>query len=232
MIYSEWEKIYKKIKKELNLNFNDDELASIFLDNYLEKSIHKSNIKNIENLIKESDVIIFGAGPSLKGTLHNNLNFLKKKLIISADGATSALLEYNITPDIIITDLDGKISDQVNANSNNSITIIHSHGNNIKTLMNNIEKFKGEIFGTTQLNPNKFKNLYNFGGFTDGDRAVLIASHFGAKNIFLIGFDFYNKIGEYSNIQNKDIDKKLLKLEWCKKIINQEAQRKNIIFIR
>lgn len=232
MIFNEWEKIYKKIKKELNLNFNDDELASIFLDNYLENSIHKSNITNIEKLIKESDVVIFGAGPSLKSTLHNNLDFLKKKLIISADGATSALLEYNITPDIIITDLDGEISDQVNANSNNSIAIIHSHGDNIKTLKNNIEKFNGEILGTTQLNPKKFKNLYNFGGFTDGDRAVLTASHFGAKNIFLIGFDFNNKIGEYSNIQNKDINKKLLKLEWCKKIINQEAKRKNIIFIR
>ena len=232
MIYNEWEKIYKKINKEINLNFNDDEQASIFLDNYLENKENNYDITKIENSIKESDVIIFGAGTSLKSSLHNNLNFLKKKLIISADGATSALLEYNITPDIIITDLDGKISDQVNANSNNSIAIIHSHGDNIITLEDNIEKFEGEILGTTQLNPKNFKNLYNFGGFTDGDRAVLMASHFGAKNIFLIGFDFNNKIGEYSNIKNKDINKKLLKLEWCKKIINQEAKRKNIIFIR
>ena len=232
MNFKEWELLYKQIKKDLNLNFNEDVIASNFLDSFIEKRFQEFNIKNIENLIKNRDVIILGAGPSLEKTLKKNIDFLKKKIIISADGATSALLKYNILPDIVVTDLDGVISDLINANLNNSIIFIHSHGDNITKLMENLTKFKGKIFGTTQLNPKKFKNLYNFGGFTDGDRAVLFASHFGAKNIYLIGFDFRGEIGEYSNIEDKDINRKLLKLEWCKKIIKQESKRKNIIFVK
>lgn len=232
MNFKEWEILFRKIKQELNLNFNEDEISSNFLDSFIEKKFQEPNIKNIENLIKNRDVIIFGAGPSLEKTLKKNIDFLKKKIIISADGATSALIKHNIIPDIVVTDLDGVISDQIKANSNNSIIFIHSHGDNITKLKENLTKFKGKIFGTTQLNPRKFKNLYNFGGFTDGDRAVLLASHFEAKNIYLIGFDFKGEVGEYSNIQDKDINSKLLKLEWCKKIIKQESKRKNIIFIR
>jgi uncharacterized Rossmann fold enzyme len=232
MIFIEWEKIYKKIKQDLNLNFNKDEISSIILDKLIRKRNIKYDIKKIRKLIKNQDVVIFGAGPSLKNTIRNNLDLFNNKIIISADGATSALIKYNIIPDIIVTDLDGELSDQINANSNHSIIFLHSHGDNIISIKENIQKFKGILFGTTQLNPSKFKNLYNFGGFTDGDRAVLLASHFEAKKIYLIGFDFDGEIGEYSNIQNKNVNKKLKKLKWCKNIINLESKRKNIKFIR
>ena len=39
------------------------------------------------------------------------------------------------------------------------------------------------------------KNVYNFGGFTDGDRSVFWAEEFGAKEIILIGMDFGIHIG-------------------------------------
>ncbi|HWQ19331.1 MAG TPA: hypothetical protein VN455_06085, partial [Methanotrichaceae archaeon] len=42
--------------------------------------------------------------------------------------------------------------------------------------------------GTCQCRPPE--GLFNFGGFTDGDRCVFLARHFGAGSIRLIGFDF------------------------------------------
>ena len=62
--------------------------------------------------------------------------------------------------------------------------------------------------------------MYNFGGFTDGDRAVFLAVHFNAKKIFLIGFDFNNTIGEYSFVEKKDKKNKIKKLKWCKHLLD------------
>ena len=50
-----------------------------------------------------------------------------------------------------------------------------------------VKKIKNCI-GTTQTNP--FNKIQNFGGFTDGDRGVFLASHFDAKKIILFGMDF------------------------------------------
>ncbi|MEM2818029.1 MAG: hypothetical protein QXN39_06050, partial [Archaeoglobaceae archaeon] len=63
---------------------------------------------------------------------------------------------------------------------------------------------------TTQSKP--FGRVYNFCGFTDGDRAVLIAKKFGAKKITLYGFDFEKAEGT-----------KLKKLKWAKKILEIEG---------
>lgn len=232
MNYNDWDKIYKKIIKDLGYKYQDDKIASDILNNILEKKEKKSNINKLENLIQRNDVIVFGAGPSLDKSIKNNYEFLIDKLKISADGATSALINNNMFPDIIVTDLDGRISDQINSNLNGSIVIIHAHGDNIEKLKNHVKDFDGHIIGTTQINPINFKNLYNFGGFTDGDRAVLLALHFKAKKIYLIGFDFNGKIGKYSYTNNKDLKQKIRKLKWCKYIIEKEVSKGNIVYIK
>ena len=64
--------------------------------------------------------------------------------------------------------------------------------------------------GTTQTNP--FNKIQNFGGFTDGDRAVFLASYFGAKKVILFGMDFGKKIGRQSRTESSDRKIKLKKL--------------------
>ena len=122
---------------------------------------HSTSLKimMISKCYYNNEVIIFGAGPSLKKTLIKNYKFIKNKVKITADGATSALIELNIIPDIIVTDLDGKINDQIHANSKGSIIIIHTHGDNIKKIEENVDKFKGKIIGSTQINPKEFSLL-------------------------------------------------------------------------
>ena len=219
MHYKEWETYYRKIIYDLKINFEKDKYAASLLNSIL-KNKKLITTKNLEDLIDNKEIIIFGAGNSLEKSILNHKKIIENKIKISADGATSALLKHNILPNIIVTDLDGKISDIQHANNNGSIVVIHAHGDNIEKIKKYVKKFKGKLFGTTQIDPKNYDKLNNFGGFTDGDRAIFLANHFKAKKIFLTGFDFDGKIGEYSFADNKDKNKKLKKLKWCKFFID------------
>ncbi|MCZ7361768.1 MAG: hypothetical protein O8C58_00250, partial [Candidatus Methanoperedens sp.] len=65
-----------------------------------------------------------------------------------------------------------------------------------------------DVIGTSQAVP--LENIYDFGGFSDGDRCVFLAHSLGAKTITLAGFDLEDK-----NVT--EIKKK--KLKWAKKLI-------------
>ena len=203
MFYKDWEPIYKKIAEDFNFHVESDKKAADVLDKLLQKK-QLFPLKKLEEMITDKDVVIFGAGPSLEDSILAHKNEILNKVKISANGATSALLKHNIFPDIIVTDLDGDVVDQLMANSKGSIAIIHTHGDNIANIKNFVPKFKKNIIGSTQISPLPYENIYNFGGFTDGDRAVFLASNFKAKNIHMIGFDFEGRIGKYSYPENKD----------------------------
>jgi len=66
-----------------------------------------------------------------------------------------------------------------------------------------------KVIGTTQSRPTN--GLYNFGGFTDGDRAVFLAKHLDALKIILIGFDFEDESVTL---------RKHKKLIWAKRLID------------
>jgi len=130
---------------------------------------------------------------------------LKKYVIIAADGATSVLMKNGITPEIIVTDLDGNMDDEAKAGA---IMVVHAHGDNMEALKRYVPEMKN-VIGTTQSRP--LWNVYNFGGFTDGDRCVFLAKEFGAKSITLIGFDFDDE--NVTPMKKK-------KLAWAKRLID------------
>jgi len=229
MFYKQWAPIYKRIVDDFSFSIKKDNLSADILEELLK--INKPFlIKKLEELIYDKEIIVFGAGPSLENSIEINKKRFTDKTKISADGATTALLEKNILPELIVTDLDGKVSDQINANSKGSILVIHAHGNNINKIKKYVPEFKEKVIGSTQTDPRKYKNVYNFGGFTDGDRAIFLAEHFNAKKIHLIGFDFDGKIGKYSFSEKKDKNLKLKKLRWCKYLIELLMKNKNNIF--
>lgn len=231
MYFNDWNTLYKKIAKDLKINIDEDKKASKIFNQMLKVRKNHNNIKNLKELIYDNEIIVFGAGPSLKNSIIKYKKFIENKIKITADGATSALIEFNIIPDIIVTDLDGRIKDQIYANSKGAITIIHVHSDNLLKIKNNLEKFKGEIIGSTQINNNEFSLLNNFGGFTDGDRGIILSLFFKAKIIYLIGFDFNGTIGEYSFPKFKNKKLKLLKLKWCKKIIDSIEEKDKIKYL-
>jgi uncharacterized Rossmann fold enzyme len=211
MMISGWNSRYNEILKEFNYIKKDDIDSAKLLDSLLGKEIH---MKKIIRLIKNQNVFVVGSGPSLSYAVPILQQF-KKTVKIVADSAVKYLIENGITPDIIVTDLDGDEEIFRKIGNSNIIFVVHAHGDNISRL-NLIKKFKNCI-GTTQTKP--FGKLHNFGGFTDGDRAVFLASYFNAKNIILFGMDFGKRIGTFSNTQSSEKVMKRKKLEKGKSLL-------------
>jgi len=208
---SGWNKRYSEILHEFRYNEKEDTESAIILDSILRKTVP---IKKINAQIKGKIVFVVGAGPSLSLAIPTLKKF-KKSIKIVADSAVKPLVENGIMPDIVVTDLDGDEDSLIKVGKTNSIFVIHAHGDNISKLYL-VENFKNCI-GTTQSKP--FKNIQNFGGFTDGDRAVFLASYFGAKKIILFGMDFGKRIGKYSQTKISERKTKLKKLRKSKVLL-------------
>jgi uncharacterized Rossmann fold enzyme len=100
--------------------------------------------------------------------------------------------------------------------------VVHAHGDNVKRLKKLVPRFR-HIIGSTQVMP--VENVYNFGGFTDGDRCVFLAEEFAAKEIVLIGMELGNQIGAYSKEVIKNIDLKKQKMKAAKRLLEMLAKQ-------
>lgn len=191
MKWTDWEPFYTQIVSKMGYDREKDREAAFLLRKLLLENKNYILVKDIKDRIKEK-VHVFGAGPSLEKALENR-NF--SGTLIASDGATSALLKYGITPDIIVTDLDGRFEDIKRSNALGAYVVVHAHGDNMDKLKAYVPQLKN-VLGTCQTEP--LDIVYNFGGFTDGDRAVFLAEELGAKEITLVGFDFGEIVGKWS----------------------------------
>jgi len=203
--------------KRLGLDTEMDWKASEILS----KLIVESDLSELSKTVSEKECIVFGAGPSLKEDLEKSdeKGWLRKKVLISADGATAGVMDY-INPDIIATDLDGDINAQLEAWHEGAWMAVHGHGDNIDKIKEVVPKLDERVIGTTQVDgPDP---LYNFGGFTDGDRAAFMSHELGASKIYLAGMDLGEEIGEYSETEDKE--RKLEKLTICRELLTWLAE--------
>ncbi len=217
-----WHEKYLEILKEFNYDRLSEIKSAKILDSILK---NKFDVDILEKKIKNKTVFVIGAGPSLIASI-SYLKKFKNITKIVADGATQAMLENGMVPDIIVTDLDGNMESLKKASETGSIMIVHAHGDNIRKLPYAIS-FRYCI-GTTEDRP--FGKIRNFGGFTDGDRCVFLANHFGASKIIMIGMDFGIHIGKYSKIgiYNKPI--KIKKLRKGKSLLEWLASKSNNLY--
>lgn len=208
---SGWNKKYSDILKEFKYSENEDKKAAIFLNKIMKKSVTN---QKISKLIKGKTVFVIGSGPSLSRSIPV-LKKYKKSVKIAADSSVKPLVESGIIPDIVVTDLDGDKDTLKKISKTKSIFVVHAHGDNLDKL-EFAKEFK-RCIGTTQSKP--FSGMQNFGGFTDGDRSVFLANHFGAKKIILFGMDFGNRIGRFSYTKKVDRNTKLKKLKKAKSLL-------------
>ena len=192
MKWERWRPFYLRIVREMGYSIEEDRKSAELLRALLIESDEYILREELEAVI-ERKAYIFGAGPSLEKAL-KEFDFSDGTLI-SADGATSALLDAGLLPDVIVTDLDGRIPDIRIANDRGSFLVVHAHGDNMDKLTAYLPLFS-RILGTCQTEP--LDIIYNFGGFTDGDRAVFLAEELGAREIILVGFDFGEVVGKWS----------------------------------
>ena len=205
-----WKTQFKEIRKEFGYLEKDDLISAKKLDSLLKR---KNSKRQFQNMIRGKTVFIIGAGPSLT----RSLKYIKKSKNVTkivADGAVRALLEKNIKPDILVTDLDGDLKSIEKIGKTRIPIIVHAHGDNYEKL--EIVKKLKNVVGSTQTR--KIGKIENFGGFTDGDRCVFLAEYFNASKIVLIGMDFGQKIGKYSKHRIVDRKIKIKKLKFGKKI--------------
>ena len=212
-----WKTKFNEIRKEFGYTETEDLISAKKLNLLLKR---KNSKKEFEDIIKGKTIFVIGAGPSLS----QSLKYIKKSKNITkivADGAVRALLEKNIKPDILVTDLDGDLESIKKIGRTKIPIIVHAHGNNSDRL--EIVKGFSNVIGSTQTR--KFGKLENFGGFTDGDRCVFLAEYFNASKIILIGMDFGQKIGKYSKHKVINRRTKIKKLKFGKIIIEWFATK-------
>jgi len=217
--FIDWFPYYQDIRQQFGYSTEKDQEAA----NILSKMIKKKtiDIKVLQRKIAQRHVMAIGAGDSLI----SNIKFIKqnrKFVKIVADGATQALIENHITPDIVVTDLDGDALFLRKAERAGAIMVVHSHGDNVEELKKLVPTFR-RVIGSTQVMP--VENVYNFGGFTDGDRCVFLADEFGAKEIVLVGMEFGDRIGEHSKKMVKNIELKKEKMKVGKRLLEILAKR-------
>ena len=197
MEFGLWEKYYIGILDDFGFSRENDEESAILLDEILSTE-GCLTLDDLSQIVGFSDkFIVFGAGPSLKEhiLMLKEEYDLKDYVLVAADGATTALIEQKIAPDIVATDLDGNLDDILLANFRGANIVIHAHGDNMDKIAS-LTPFFTSVLGTTQAQP--IGNLYNFGGFTDGDRALFLAVALGASEITLAGMDFGDIVTRYS----------------------------------
>ena len=198
MRFSDWEPIYEAILEEFGFSREADEEAARLLQRMLSGRGGDLSIEDLDSMIRGREVIVCGNGPSLPRDLESILEDRRSSepprgakpddiVIVAADGATTAILAVGALPDVIVTDLDGFMPDILAANGLGSAAVVHAHGDNLAALREYVPKLT-KVLATTQAAP--LEGVYNFGGFTDGDRAVFLARRFGAKEIRMVGFDY------------------------------------------
>ncbi|MBE6515397.1 MAG: DUF115 domain-containing protein [Methanocorpusculum parvum] len=185
MLPEVWDEYYVRILDYFGFSREDDEEAARLLSSILPRN----DISLLTDTISGSDVIVAGNAPSLLDDIRDT--DFDGKVVIAADAAARVMKKGGVIPDIVFTDLDGLDDDVLEMNEAGTILAVHAHGDNMPLVKSWVPKMKGPVVGTTQSTP--LENVYNFGGFSDGDRGVFAAYELGANSVSLIGFDLDDK---------------------------------------
>jgi uncharacterized Rossmann fold enzyme len=141
----------------------------------------------------------------------------------ACDGAVARLRELGVVPHLTVTDLDGEPDALRWAAEAGSMMVVHAHGDN-RDALPLVSRFGPQVLGTHQVEPTPdLAPLVNVGGFTDGDRAVVLCEHLGALRVRLVGFDLEAPPSVYSH--RWDPATKTRKLAWAQRIIEDVHAR-------
>ncbi len=213
MQFAAWEPIYLAILEDFGFSRAGDEEAAMLLRELLHG--REMNLPLADERIRGRVVVVCGNASSLEGELE--ALGIEGAAFMAADGATETLLNAGIIPEIIVTDLDGPFDAILKANKRGSMAIVHAHADNMDALHRYVPQLE-RIVGTAQCRPPE--GLYNFGGFTDGDRCVFLAMELGAASITLAGFDFEDESVTL---------RKRKKLAWARRLIDLALSDKSLI---
>ena len=168
-------------------------------------------------LLDAKEVVVIGAAATaeeVEGIQEENV------LIIAADGSVGALRGLSNLA-CVVSDFDGgqHLDD---AAKRGAVMVVHAHGDNMSRWQSSLETWSSldvpPRLVLSHQTPELVEGAHNFGGFTDGDRAVCFALAAGVKreNIRLLGFSL-REVGPWSATTVPEL--KLQKLAWMNRIL-------------
>ena len=183
MRFADWEPHYIAILEYFGFERDADEAAARLL---AELAGGRDELGLLEALIRGRQVTVCGNAPTLPRELDR-----VEGTVLAADAAAGVLVEHGIRPDAVFTDLDGATDVFIDLSEQGTVMVVHAHGDNLPLLRHWVPRFPGPLVATTQAAP--LAHIHNFGGFTDGDRAVFAADELGAASIRIVGFDLADR---------------------------------------
>lgn len=213
MDWATWAPWMGRIRADLGYDEEADRKAAERLDAILEGLGGPPVVDYAWQVLSKSRVVVAGAADGAADEIRRSK---RRHVLVTADGATSAAREVGRVPDVVVTDLDGRVDDQVWAAGEGALVFVHAHGDNVDRVERWVPQFPAnQVAGTCQVHA--FGRLINPGGFTDGDRACFLAHALGARQARLVGFDLDGPIGTWTGDHEPESKRK--KLAWCGRLL-------------
>lgn len=204
-----WESIYDRILTTLGFDRDRDYYSCQVLDVLLSTrtSIVAESRKHLVELLQGRNVVVVGDSAG------SNCPKPQGDVLIAADAAFEKCLEVGVVPDIVATDLDGVSESSLK--NRDTLFVVHAHGDNVEYLERFLPNVGGLLLGTAQYKCSHRVEVP--GGFTDGDRAAFLAYYYGARRVFIYGFNF-SSVGRWVKPSGIRVNAtvKLAKLSWSR----------------
>ena len=217
--YELWAPRYAAIRADLGYPFEREQLAAAALERLLPERARGDPLPRLAPHLVGRDAIVVGlapgAGPPPVWRLPATT---PPPAVLAADGATRTCLSAGLVPSVVVTDLDGPVPAEVEANGRGAFVVVHAHGDNVPALERWVPEFPGELAGSWAGPPRD--GLLDVGGFTDGDRAAYLAEELGARRVLLWGFD-QETVDEADPAAR---ERKRRKLQWAERLLEELAR--------
>ncbi|MFB6251533.1 MAG: 6-hydroxymethylpterin diphosphokinase MptE-like protein [Halobellus sp.] len=207
MRFETWEPIYESILADFGYPRDGDEHVRDTIAEY-------ATPFDLDRLdCSGSTVAIVGAAPSLGAAIDRVAD---ADLIFAASTAGDVVREAGYDLDLLVTDLDKNPGTAVELTRQETPVAAHAHGDNLDLVEEWTPRCdQAHVLATTQAEP--IRTVYNFGGFTDGDRAAFLADEFGAADLCFVGWDFDDPTVD---------DAKARKLRWAERLLQYLERRR------
>jgi uncharacterized Rossmann fold enzyme len=210
MDFETWEPVYEQILTDFGYSRVGDEQARDLLADLLTEPLFDPSGLDFRG----QTVAIAGGADSLGDELDRAR---AADAVLAASVAADTLLEANIPVDCMVTDLDKTPGTARKLAEGGTPVAIHAHGDNTDAIESYVTTFDhAALIPTTQAKP--VGPVYNFGGFTDGDRAAFLADALGGTELIFPGWDF-----EDDTVSAE----KAKKLVWAERLLYWLEQRRD-----
>ena len=180
MNFESWEPVYESILADFGYPRDGDERARDAIAEYATPF----DLGRLD--AAGATVAVVGAAPSLPETVDRVAG---ADLVFAASTAADVVREAGFGIDLMVTDLDKNPETARELTAAGTPVAAHAHGDNVPLVEEWLPRLDPvHTLATTQAAP--VEAVYNFGGFTDGDRAAFLADEFSAADLRFVGWAF------------------------------------------